>query len=64
MDTYDAITTMRPYRAALSTEHACDELFAAVRRNLLREDLVETFVAIGRSGELDAIVASVNVNSA
>jgi putative two-component system response regulator len=60
VDTYDAITTTRPYRAARPTEVACEELRTAVGRNHFRPDLVETFVEMGRNGELEAIANSVS----
>jgi len=52
VDTYDSITTTRPYREALSPEHAYAELRNEVARGLHREDLVEELVALGESGRL------------
>jgi putative two-component system response regulator len=52
VDTYDSITTTRPYREALSPEHAYAELRNEVARGLHREDLVEELVALGGSGRL------------
>lgn len=44
VDVYDALTTVRPYKEALSTDRARDELRAEARRGWHREDLVETFL--------------------
>lgn len=44
VDVYDALTTTRPYREALSVDVACDELKAEARRDWRRVDLVDTFV--------------------
>jgi putative two-component system response regulator len=52
VDVYDAMTTTRPYRAALSTEDAVGELREAVRRGWMSEVLVEAFVALEREGKL------------
>lgn len=59
VDTYDAITTTRPYRAALPTEHAYAELTRETASGLHREDLVQAFIGLGRAGALDAIGAIV-----
>ena len=45
VDVYDAITTTRPYRAALSRETAIAALREEVKRGWRRDDLVELFVA-------------------
>jgi putative two-component system response regulator len=47
VDAYDAITTTRPYRAALSAEHAYAELRQDAARGLRRQDLVEIFISLG-----------------
>jgi putative two-component system response regulator len=52
VDTYDAITTTRPYRRALSAEHAFAELRQDVTNGLRRCDLVETFVGLISSLQL------------
>ena len=49
-DAYDAMTTSRPYRAALSSEHAHHELRDDVAKGLRRADLVETFIALEKRG--------------
>jgi putative two-component system response regulator len=55
VDTYDAITTTRPYRAALPAEHAYAELTRETASGLHRDDLVQAFIRLGRTGALDAI---------
>ena len=45
VDVYDAITSNRPNRRALSREHAFGELLLEVKRGLHRRDLVEAFIA-------------------
>jgi putative two-component system response regulator len=51
-DAYDAITTTRPYRAALSPERAYEELRQDVADGKRRRDLVEPFIALGLNGRL------------
>lgn len=46
VDAYDAMTTSRPYRAALSAEAAHEELRREVARGWHRRDLVEAFIAL------------------
>src|SRR5579864_4867989 len=53
VDVYDAMTTNRPYRAALSAEDAMRELQEEVRRGWKSEALVAAFVALGREGKLE-----------
>jgi putative two-component system response regulator len=48
VDAYDAMTTTRPYRAALPPQHAFEELATDAARGLHRADLVEEFVALQR----------------
>jgi len=52
VDTYDAVTTDRPYRAARSPEAAFAELRDEVARGRYRADLVEGFAALGARGRL------------
>lgn len=49
-DVYDALTTHRPYRPALSPEQACDELRNESRRGWRRADIVEAFISEIESG--------------
>jgi putative two-component system response regulator len=46
VDAFDAMTTPRPYRAAMSPGAACAELRADVARGRMSRDLVEMFVAV------------------
>jgi len=52
VDAFDAMTTPRPYRTAMSHPAAIVELRADVRRGTMSRDLVEMFVAVieGRCG--------------
>lgn len=43
VDVYDALTTTRPYRAALPEPHALAELTRDAARGLYRQDLIEAF---------------------
>lgn len=46
VDAFDAMTTPRPYRTAMSYSEAIVELRADVRRGTMSRDLVEMFVAV------------------
>ena len=46
VDVFDAITTPRPYKPALSPDWACSELRAEVQRGWRRDDLVESFIGM------------------
>ena len=59
VDTYDAMTTTRPYRAALSPQQSFDELTSEAAQGLHRHDLVREFIALGREGALEAIARNV-----
>jgi len=48
-DSFDAMTTNRPYRAALSDEAAFAELRGDVSRGAFQHDLVERFLALRRA---------------
>jgi len=48
VDVYDAMTTSRPYRAALTSEEALEELGREVDRGWRRSDLVAAFAASRR----------------
>jgi putative two-component system response regulator len=45
VDLYDAMTTTRPYRQAVSHAEAIEELNKEVRRGWRRSDLVDAFAA-------------------
>ncbi len=55
VDVFDALTTRRPYKEALSSGRAYKELIGEVERGWRRRDLVEAFIEIGRSGSLPAL---------
>ena len=51
VDVFDALTTARPYKAAVAVDIACAELIAEAERGWHRRDLVDTFVALaGQEG--------------
>jgi putative two-component system response regulator len=52
VDVFDALTTMRPYKNAVSDEQAYEELAGEAARGWHRRDLVEALVALGRQGRL------------
>jgi len=54
VDVFDALTTDRPYRAAMTLDDACRELENEVGRGWRRADLVEVFITVLREtrGEL------------
>ena len=45
VDVFDAMTTTRPYRAALPVQHAIDALQDEAARGLHRQDLVDEFLS-------------------
>jgi putative two-component system response regulator len=50
VDAYDAMTTTRPYRAALTQAVACGELHRDAKEGRLNPDIVDAFVALDRDG--------------
>ncbi len=60
VDTYDAITTTRPYRPAMPPEHAYAELRLDATRGWKRVDLVEAFITVASGGGLSAGLAGVD----
>jgi putative two-component system response regulator len=52
VDVYDALTTTRPYRAALPPTGACEQLRREASAGWRRHDLIETFVGLVESGAL------------
>jgi putative two-component system response regulator len=50
VDVYDALTTDRPYRDAVSPAMACEQLRTEVAAGWRRRDLVETFVGLVEAG--------------
>jgi len=59
VDVFDALTSDRPYRAALTRDAACAELDREARQGWRRTDLVGTFVELSRTGGLDDLANSV-----
>lgn len=54
VDVFDALTTSRPYKPALSPDFAYEELRAEARRGWRDADLVETLIRIDKAGKLAA----------
>jgi putative two-component system response regulator len=54
VDVFDALTTNRPYRAALTLDDACRELEIEVHRGWRRRDLVDLFIGLRRERPGDA----------
>ena len=52
VDAYDAMTSTRPYRAALSEAHACDELLNDAAKGLLDKEIVQRFLEMDRPAAL------------
>lgn len=52
VDLFDAVTTDRPYRRALSRPQACRDLRDEAAKGLKRADVVEAFVELVESGRL------------
>lgn len=59
VDVYDALTTERPYRAALSDNAACDTLLEDVDRGWRSAELVGEFVTLARSGRMKKLAVPV-----
>jgi putative two-component system response regulator len=55
VDEYDAITTTRPYRAALTPEFAFEELEREVTGGIHSRELVAAFIALAKRGDLESI---------
>jgi putative two-component system response regulator len=53
VDIFDALTTDRPYRAAMTLDDACRELESEVDRGWRRGDLVDVFIALRREHRAD-----------
>jgi putative two-component system response regulator len=60
VDVYDALTTDRPYRGALSSEAAVAELESEAQRGLHRAELVREFATACRHGEIGQLVCPTN----
>lgn len=57
VDAYDAMTTSRPYRRALTDEAACDELLRDARAVRFDATIVRAFVAMDRSAALKDVLS-------
>lgn len=53
VDTYDALTTDRPYRRAFAPAEAHEQLFDEVRKGWRDVALVDALVGLSRTGQLD-----------
>jgi putative two-component system response regulator len=53
VDAYDAMTTVRPYKRALTAEAACRELREEARRGWKHLEIVEAFLDLQRDGAFD-----------
>jgi putative two-component system response regulator len=58
VDLFDAVTTTRPYRAAQSAAHACDELRREVSLGWRSGDLVDAFIELVTSDRLSPETSS------
>jgi putative two-component system response regulator len=52
VDAYDAMTTARPYRAALGEDRACEELERDAREGRLDPEIVRVFLGLDRAATL------------
>jgi putative two-component system response regulator len=52
VDVFDALTTARPYKIAVSAPRACEELAAEAARGWHQHELVRAFLALGDQGLL------------
>jgi HD-GYP domain-containing protein (c-di-GMP phosphodiesterase class II) len=52
VDVYDALTTARPYREALTSDVALEELAAEAERGLHSMELVQAFATLSQTGQL------------
>ena len=63
VDVFDALTTARPYKAALPVELACEELAAEAARGWRRSDLVNAFIRLVRDGGIPRYDVPENVTN-
>jgi putative two-component system response regulator len=70
VDVFDALTTIRPYKDALSAQRAHDELLLEAHRGWRQPELVETFIDLARQsrwpdnrGAMSAGSSSPTINS-
>ncbi len=53
VDVFDALTTTRPYRAALAVHDSCDRLGEAAAAGQFRRELVEVFTRLVKAGRFE-----------
>jgi putative two-component system response regulator len=58
VDVFDALSTDRPYRPALSSEAACDELRREAAAGWRDRELVDEFIQLCSSGRLETLARS------
>lgn len=58
VDIYDALTTVRPYKVALTPERAYEELVNEAARGWRRRHFVDTFIGLGRRGILQPLAGA------
>jgi putative two-component system response regulator len=59
VDLYDAVTTQRPYKVAMTPERGFEELRGEVKQGWRRSDLVETFISVVESSAVATATGSV-----
>jgi response regulator RpfG family c-di-GMP phosphodiesterase len=52
VDIFDALTTVRPYKAALTLDRAFEELTDEVARGWRNPEIVDVVLSLGRNGQL------------
>ena len=52
VDVFDALTTERPYKDAVTPDHAFEELIGEAARGWHRRDLVDALIVLGQQGRL------------
>jgi putative two-component system response regulator len=63
VDVFDALTTARPYKAAVTTERAYEELLAEAACGWRRRDLVEAFIGLKRPDEVRRAAAGPSMDA-
>lgn len=63
MDVYDALTTARPYKPALPTDHAVLELREEAARGWKLEVIVEEFATLATEGDFAQLTLADTVSA-